>query len=394
MSIAFDAILTIPATLTTNLYDSFSRVTKPTPKLKDQDHEDDILRKCTLRLDTGNPLTHTIPTQSGHSRTLSYAQFGSPSPTAKTIFFLHGWPGSRIEGTWLDAPALAQNIRIIAVDRPGTGLSTPDEHRTILSHATEDISQLAAHLGAETYGVLGVSGGGPYALACAKALAPTQLKAVGIVCGLGPSEIGYRGMFLPNYLGWTYATHITSNFVAWNFSREPQFRLDLPVSERLSMMRKAYESSATPRLWGWNKMPAKDVEIFDNEDVRMVQVCTAREVMRQGGGSMRWMMQDMKLLASDLGFDVRDVRKDLQVRMWYGREDGNVPLQHGIQVARRLRTVEERMAVQDGEGNGKDGEGIGGERVCLKIVDGETHASIFFDFREEVLREMGKAMDL
>ena len=63
------------------------------------------------------------------------------------------------------------------------------------------MEQLAEHLHLERYGVVGMSGGGPYALACAAALPKEKLKAVMLVCGLGPPEIGYWGMAWLNYLG-------------------------------------------------------------------------------------------------------------------------------------------------------------------------------------------------
>ncbi|KAK5102530.1 hypothetical protein LTR70_000388 [Exophiala xenobiotica] len=80
-------------------------------------------------------------------------------------------------------------------------------------------------------------------------------------------------------------------------------------------------------------------------------------------------MQDMKLLARDPGFRIEDIRKDLKVQLWYGKLDGNVPLRHGEEIARRL-------------GHGAD----------LRVKEDDTHASIFFDWRDEILAEMVKAM--
>ena len=51
---------------------------------------------------------------------------------------------------------------------------------------------LAAHLGAKTYSVVGVSGGGPYALACAYAFPAEELKSVSLVCGFGPYALTVR----------------------------------------------------------------------------------------------------------------------------------------------------------------------------------------------------------
>lgn len=97
-----------------------------------------------------------------------------------------------MEGALFDSPAITPRARMICVDRPGYGLSSPQPNRTILDHV-KDIEYLAEHLGLDSYGCLGISGGGPYALACAKALPADKLKAVSIICGLGPPEVGKKG---------------------------------------------------------------------------------------------------------------------------------------------------------------------------------------------------------
>lgn len=84
-------------------------------------------------------------------RKLGYAQYGSH--TGRTVFYCHGLPGCRIEAAPFDAMATRLGARIIAVDRPGYGLSSPQPNRTILDHA-EDIKHLAEFLKVDSYGVL------------------------------------------------------------------------------------------------------------------------------------------------------------------------------------------------------------------------------------------------
>lgn len=52
-----------------------------------------------------------------------------------------------------------------------------------------DISQLAKCLGVAQYNVLGQSGGGPYAVACAYGSPKTGLLNVGVVAGIGPPAV-------------------------------------------------------------------------------------------------------------------------------------------------------------------------------------------------------------
>lgn len=316
---------------------------------------DDTLSNCRYRIDDSTTQTFTLPDK----RVLGYATFGSTSSTAHTIFKCHGWPASRNEGCFIEEHAQRHNVRLICIDRPGLGLSSPNPKGTILSHV-EDMKLLSENLKLKSYGVLGVSGGGPYALACAYALPANKLKIVSIVCGLGPADIGYRGMFFMNYMGWTYAPHYTPLTLKWFFSRDPGCRMDLGDKGRLQLMIKTFEKERP-------KMNPKDAKCLGDIDFMKAHIKRSNDVLAQGweDGALR----DMKLLASNPGFRVEDIRKDLKVKLLYGRLDGNVPLNHGIEVAKRL-------------GNNAD----------LTILDDETHASVYLEHRDEFLAEMTKYM--
>ena len=119
-------------------------------------------------------------------RTLGYATYGSP--TGPALFYFHGIPGSRIEGAELHPAAVTLGIRVIAVDRPGLGLSSYVPNRLVADWAA-DVDQLARHLELKTYRVIGRSGGAAYALACANALPRERLLGVGVVCGMYVSRI-------------------------------------------------------------------------------------------------------------------------------------------------------------------------------------------------------------
>lgn len=51
-----------------------------------------------------------------------------------------------------------------------------------------DVNHLVQHLGIKSFRILGISGGGPYALACANAFSKDVLKATGVLSGSAPSE--------------------------------------------------------------------------------------------------------------------------------------------------------------------------------------------------------------
>ena len=98
-------------------------------------------------IDNDEPETLLLP----DGRNLGYAQYGSL--TGRAVFYMHGHPGSHVEGVHLHDAGLKLGARIIAPDRPGTGLSSPQPGRTLLDHA-KDVELLADHLKLESYGVL------------------------------------------------------------------------------------------------------------------------------------------------------------------------------------------------------------------------------------------------
>ena len=97
-------------------------------------------------------------------RKLGYAEYGDLS--GKPMFHFHGHPGSRLEGKLFGEKPKEHGVHVISVDRPGIGLSDFLPKRTLLDWP-DDIIELADHLGLSKFVVEGMSGGGPYAVACA-----------------------------------------------------------------------------------------------------------------------------------------------------------------------------------------------------------------------------------
>jgi pimeloyl-ACP methyl ester carboxylesterase len=102
------------------------------------------------------------------------------------LFYFQGMPGSRLEGAVVHEAARECGFRIVAPDRPGMGESDFKLGRTLLDW-TADVAELADHLGEERFGVSGASGGGPYVLATAYALAE-RLDFAADLAGWGPLE--------------------------------------------------------------------------------------------------------------------------------------------------------------------------------------------------------------
>jgi pimeloyl-ACP methyl ester carboxylesterase len=120
----------------------------------------------------------TIRLASG--RTVGFADYGSPADTA--VLWCHGGPGCRLEPAYLQREATEAGLRIIGIDRPGYGLSTPQPGRTIAGWVPEALA-VADHLGIGQFAAVGISTGGAFALALA-ALAPERVLGVVACCSM------------------------------------------------------------------------------------------------------------------------------------------------------------------------------------------------------------------
>ena len=99
---------------------------------------------------------------------ISYLDAGAPD--GDVVFYFHGTPSSRMQAAGpVDAAAAQLGLRVIAPDRPGCGGSPFVRYRVADYPAI--VVRFADSLGIGEFGVVGTSGGGRYALACASALA-------------------------------------------------------------------------------------------------------------------------------------------------------------------------------------------------------------------------------
>src|SRR5258705_1668617 len=121
----------------------------------------------------------------GDDRQIGFAEFGDPQ--GRAVFWLHGTPGARRQIP-MEARVYAEQrqIRLIGIDRPGIGSSTPYQYDTVFAFA-DDLRPIADTLGIDKFEVIGLSGGGPYTLACAAAM-PDRVVAAGVLGGVAPAS--------------------------------------------------------------------------------------------------------------------------------------------------------------------------------------------------------------
>jgi pimeloyl-ACP methyl ester carboxylesterase len=122
--------------------------------------------------------TTSVATEGG--RILTCSEVGDPH--GPLVIHNHGGPSSRLEAHLLAESASKNRLRLICVDRPGIGQSTPQRNRTY-SGWPDDLVTIADALGYHEFGVTGWSEGGPWALAAAAYIDPLRLRHVTSIAG-------------------------------------------------------------------------------------------------------------------------------------------------------------------------------------------------------------------
>jgi pimeloyl-ACP methyl ester carboxylesterase len=127
------------------------------------------------------------PNGTTDGRMVGYADDG-PDSGATPVMWCHGGPGSRLEPATMAPHARDAGLRMIGIDRPGYGRSTPQPGRDIAGWVDDGLAVMDA-LGIERFVTVGVSTGGAYALATA-ARAPERVIGVVACCAL--SDMRWR----------------------------------------------------------------------------------------------------------------------------------------------------------------------------------------------------------
>src|SRR6476620_3255634 len=256
----------------------------------------------------------------GGDRQIGFAEFGAPP--GRTIFWLHGTPGARRQIP-IEARAYAEeaDIRLIGIDRPGIGSSTPHQYENVLEFA-EDLRTIADVLGIGKMAVVGLSGGGPYTLACAAAM-PERVVAAGVVGGVAPT-IGADsiGGGLRGNLGTRVAPLLAVAKVPIGMVATTLIRLIRPFG------------GPAADLYGLVSPPA-DRALLARPEIKAMFL---DDLLNGSRRQMAAPFYDVIAFAGDWGFRLDEVK--VHVRWWHGDADHIVPYAHGQHVVWRLPDAE------------------------------------------------------
>ncbi|MCX6395680.1 MAG: alpha/beta hydrolase [Propionibacteriales bacterium] len=272
-------------------------------------------------------------------RRLSFAEFGTPQ--GAPVFWLHGTPGGRrqvpVEARRF---ALENDLRIIGVDRPGIGTSTPHLYDDVLDW-TGDLTLLADNLGLDTFRVIGLSGGGPYALAAGAAL-PERVHGVGVLGGVAPTKgaDAIRGGLVEIA---PYAAPVLG-------------AVRLPLSYALAAGIRMVRPLAGVAIGTYGVFqPRGDRELLARPEFKAMFLDDLINGARFQVGAP---LADIILFTKHWGFDAADVT--VPVRWWHGNDDHIIPHAHGVHMAARLPDAV--FATIDGESH------LSGMNVATEVL--------------------------
>ncbi len=261
-------------------------------------------------------------------RRLSFAEYGSTRGSA--IVWMHGTPGARRQIP-LEARAYAEQhgLRIVGIDRPGIGSSTPHLYANVLDWA-RDLEILLDTLGIDTLRLIGLSGGGPYALAAGVAM-PDRVHGVGVLGGVAPTtgEDAVDGGLLQ------LAVRLAPLL---SFARVP---LGVALTGAIRLVRPL----AGPALDLYAAVqPPGDRNLLARPEFKAMFL---DDLLNGSRFQTSAPLTDLVLFTRDWGFTAADV--SVPVRWWHGDDDHIVPLAHGQHLVERLPDA------------------------TLKVIDGESH---------------------
>lgn len=240
------------------------------------------------------------------------------------VFYFHGFSGSRIDGYiyGFDEAAKKAGLRIIGVDRPGIGYSDFQPYRTLLSWH-KDIEVLADALHLSEFSILGISGGGPYALACAYAL-DQRLKHVVTISSMAP---------------FYFSESITG--MAMMVPKQPyliRYLMGLGFMIGTRHMR-----TILKKLLRGYLAEADDTFLSHPEREEHLMNCVL-ENFRQG---TRGYLHDASLYRKDWQFNPAHIKR--HVILWHGTADKNVSIEASQRLAALLPN--HQLIIRKGEGH-------------------------------------------
>jgi len=251
------------------------------------------------------PRVQTVRLSDG--RCLEYAEYGDPA--GPLVLYFHGTPGSHLEVHAAASELPASGIHILAINRPGIGNSSYQHGRTIMGWPADVTEFLeATGRGEESFGILGFSGGTPYALACAQVM-PQRITRIAIVSG--HTSLGIPGV-VPGK---------EDRFIEF-FLRRPKLAKKAVKMTR-KRLRKKPDKIVARITKRWD--PSDRALVNGDPFMRRILEKSLKHATLRGEHGV---LTDTQLLGSRWGFDLSQIN-GMPISIWHGQSDSIAPVSMG-----------------------------------------------------------------
>jgi pimeloyl-ACP methyl ester carboxylesterase len=245
------------------------------------------------------------------------------------LLFHIGTPGSGLPfGPFVQALA-ERGLRYVSFSRPGYGSSTRREGRDVIDVVDDSVAVLDA-IGADRCYVIGWSGGGPHALACAARM-PERVIATATIGGVAPYPADgldwAAGMGAENIEEFDAALAGPDELIRFKEREAPVWRVVTPqqVADAFGdLIDDVDRASLTGAFSEW-------------------MADTFHEALRIGYWG--WFDDDMAF-TRPWGFDLDEIRGPVFV--WQGAHDRMVPFAHGQWLASHIPGAHPRLFTEHG----------------------------------------------
>jgi pimeloyl-ACP methyl ester carboxylesterase len=252
-------------------------------------------------------------------RRLSVESLGDPD--GKPVFLLHGTPGGRSGPRPRGIVLHRLGIRLISYDRPGYTGSDRFPGRAV-ADASIEVAAIADYFGINRFSIVGRSGGGPHALACA-ALLNERVICAAALCSLAPCDA--QG------LDWS-AGMTDSNVQAYHDAEANLGALIATLNERAGKVRNHSEGLLKTL---WPELADHDKDVIGDIALRRIMAEIHAEALRETADG--W-IDDVIALSRPWGFDLYDIVAP--VKLWSGSGDVFSPTAHTRWLAEQIKSAE------------------------------------------------------
>ncbi len=253
-------------------------------------------------------------------RKLAFAEYGDP--TGRPLIYFHNHASSRLEGYFFHQDAKRAGFRIIAVDRPGIGLSDANRQNSHQQVAT-DITVLADSLKLRHFSLLSWAGGAPFAFALAHACP----ERVNLLVAISPLPLQKQ----PKHPGFSLSTFV--NRLSLEVMRRfIGFRHQLSTRDPADYLRRLGE-----------ELSFADRKVLTNPRIFKALEQSIIECLRQGGSHMA---KDNQLCFAPWSVPLTEIR--VPVQLWHGAADTVVPAHCSESLSQQLNDCALRKVAKRG----------------------------------------------